>query len=533
MPTIVWLEEVDAGDLALAGGKGANLGELVRAGFDVPRGFVVTTQAHARRNPDGSVPAVVADDIRSAWRELVGDTGARVAVRSSATAEDLAEASFAGQQETYLGVAGEDAVVAAVADCWASLFGERAVAYRTEHEVAESGLAMAVVVQLMVDADAAGVMFTANPVNGHREQVVLTASWGLGESVVGGLVDPDTVVVDTAAQRVVERETGDKASRIVLAGAGTRTEQLAGDAWGAAVLDDGQALALAALGRRVEAHFARPQDIEWALDSSGFHVLQARPVTALPDRVESVPDTWPSEPGNMYFRASIIEQLPEPLTPLFADLMAEAVPASLQALMNDLATESGLPEDTFSGLDVGFPTVNGYAFYRYANSAMARVTSSSLGAVRLLYARGGQLFLDRWRNRGLPEYRAAVAAWAGRDLAAVPPRELLGGVGELLAAGCRYYTFVQTIIPLTGTVELSWHALYRALAGVDRGPVESYIIGLDSEPLRAEQELWELGRWVGSDDRLAAAVRQPGFEPGGAAPDGVPGEVWQEWLTRF
>ena len=515
MSGIVWLAEVSAVDLALVGGKAANLGELLRAGFDVPPGFVVTTEAYHARNPDGSVPAVLADEIRQAWRELTGGTGAAVAVRSSATAEDLAEASFAGQQETYLDVPDEDAVVAAVADCWASLFSERAVAYRREHAVAEDGLGIAVVVQVMVAAEAAGVMFTANPVNGQRRQVLVTATPGLGEAVVAGTVNPDSFVVDRDAGRVLSAASGEDGDAVP------------------ATLTDAQVIELARLGEAIEAHFGVPQDIEWALDATGFRVLQARPITALPEPVADVADEWPSEPGNMYFRASIIEQLPNPLTPLFADLMAEAVPASLQALMEDLMSTIGAAPGRLGTLDIGFPTVNGYAFYRYAKSTMSRVTAVALPAVRLIYGNGGSFFLQRWRREALPAYRAVVRRWSERDLAQVRSSDLVAGVAELLAAGCRYYTHVQTVMPVCGAAELSWQALRAGLIGVRREPAEVYLLGFDSMPLQAEKELWQLGQWVLADPSLAAALSDPVKDPLGEPPAAVTPTVWQEWRQRF
>jgi len=522
MPAIVWLDQVGAGDLALVGGKGANLGELVRAGFEVPNGFVVTTQAYERRNPDGSVPAVLADDIRTAWRDLVGETGARVAVRSSATAEDLAEASFAGQQETYLDVDGEDAVVAAVADCWASLYSERAVAYRGEHGVGDEGLAIAVVVQLMVPAESAGVMFTANPVNGQRGETMITAARGLGEAVVAGTVNPDMFVIERASGAILQASRGEPVApdpaRVAEAGA--------------AALTDDHAVELAALGDRVEAHFGVPQDIEWALDEHGFHLLQARPITALPEPVAQVPDEWPSEPGNMYFRASIIEQLPNPLTPLFADLMAEAVPASLQALMDDLAVTVGAPA-SLGSLDIGFPTVNGYAFYRYANSTMTRVTATALPAIALIFGKGGEFFLRRWREQALPAYRTVVRQWSDRDLGGVATVDLLPAVTDLLDAGCRYYTHVQTVMPLCGAAELSWQGLYRTLVGVPRQPAEVYLLGFDSMPVQAEKELWKLGQWVLTEPALAAALADPATDAFGEQPAQVPPAAWREWRQRF
>ncbi|MCA0251381.1 MAG: phosphoenolpyruvate synthase [Actinobacteria bacterium] len=522
MSTIVWLEQ--ASGLALVGGKAANLGELMRAGFEVPRGFVVTTEAYHRRDPEGAVPPGIADEIRAACQELVGEPGARVAVRSSATAEDLAEASFAGQQETFLDVAGEN-VVGAVAGCWASLFSERAVAYRRERDMDESGLGIAVVVQLMVPARAAGVMFTANPVTGKRGETLITVAFGLGEAVVAGTVNPDTFVIDRTNHSVTSFRRGDsdEADHPVGLPSGRTPEPLSRE----------QAIELAGIGDRIETHFGVPQDVEWALDAAGFHLLQARPITALPEPTTEVPDEWPSEPGNMYFRASIVEQLPDPLTPLFADLMAEAVPTSLQALMDDLGEAVGRRENLLAGLDIGFPTINGYAYYRYANDAMRRVTGASLPAVRLLLHEGGRFFLKRWREQGLPEYRAAVAAWSGREPAGLETPELLAGAAELLAAGCRYYTFVQTIIPLSGAGELSWHALHRGLVGVRRETVETYLLGLDSAPLRAEQALWQLGRWVLADDALATALADPALDARGPVPAGVRAELWEQWRQRF
>ena len=533
MSSIVWLEQVGAGDLALVGGKAANLGELVRAGFEVPRGFVVTTGAYHRRYLDGSVPPAIAAEINEAWRRLTdgpepagpsgpetASEGARVAVRSSATAEDLPEASFAGQQETFLDVDGPEAVVRAVAACWASLYSERAVAYRQEHRVDPAGIGIAVVVQLMVDAESAGVMFTANPVNGRRHETMITAAHGLGEAVVAGTVNPDTWVIDRDTHTVIAFDRGEPAS----ATPGQRASP---------PLTEERALELAELGDRVEAHFGVPQDIEWAKDAAGLHMLQARPITALPEPTADVPDVWPSEPRSMYFRASIVEQLPDPLTPLFADLMAEAVPTSLQALMDDLGEAVGRRPGLLADLDIDFPTVNGYAFYRYANDAMLRVTGASAPAMRLLFRGGGAFFLRRWRDEGLPAYEATVAAWRARRPDELTASELLAGVRELLGAGCRYYTFVQTIIPLSGAGELSWHALHRSLVGVPREPVETYLLGLDSAPLRAEQALWRLSEWVLQDAALASALADPAVDARGEAPDAVDPGTWQEWRTRF
>ncbi|RMB61220.1 PEP/pyruvate-binding domain-containing protein [Tessaracoccus antarcticus] len=260
----VRLDQVRRDDLAIAGGKGANLGELLHAGFDVPHGFIVTT--HAYRTAVGAARSV--DDVRGAGlpsgvdaaiRQAYGSmSGGAVAVRSSATAEDLPGAAFAGQQDTFLDVEGEDAVVAAVLGCWASLFTERAVAYRDRLGIESATVAMAVVVQAMVPADVAGVMFTADPVTGARDTVVIDAARGLGEAVVSGTVIPDHFLVDHR-DHIVERR--------VVAVPSLREDQIP---------------EIAAVGRRIAEHFGAPQDIEWAIREGRLSILQSRAMTALP-----------------------------------------------------------------------------------------------------------------------------------------------------------------------------------------------------------------------------------------------------------
>jgi pyruvate,water dikinase len=293
------LTAVGRDDLAAAGGKGANLGELVRAGFPVPDGVVITTDAYATVvEHAGLAPAVAAaaeddgaalraafaaaeipDDLRGAIlgaHALLGN--GPVAVRSSATAEDLPGAAFAGQQDTYLNVVSADALLDAVRRCWGSLWTERAIAYRARRDVDPAGVRIAVVVQRMVPAAFAGVLFTANPVSGDRTEVVVDASSGLGEAVVSGLVTPDHYVLDVDG-RVRERRRGLR--EVVVRGVeGGGVEHCRGEAL--AELPDAVLAELAALGRRVAAHFERPQDIEWAWADGRVWLVQARPMTALP-----------------------------------------------------------------------------------------------------------------------------------------------------------------------------------------------------------------------------------------------------------
>jgi pyruvate,water dikinase len=262
------LQDVGQADLAVVGGKAASLGELARlGGVRVPGGFVVTTAADGRAAGDR-----VDDEVARAITQAVAqhDRGTAFAVRSSATAEDLPTASFAGQQDSFLDVVGPDAVLEHVRRCWASLFTERAVAYRQRNGFADRQVKMAVVVQRMVDARAAGVLFTADPVSGNRRVTSIEATLGLGDALVSGRVGPDLLTLRDG--RVVERAPADEP-----------------------VLSDDQAVELAELGRRIEAHFGRPQDIEWCLDDDGFAIVQSRPITTLfpiPQAADDAPHVY-------------------------------------------------------------------------------------------------------------------------------------------------------------------------------------------------------------------------------------------------
>ena len=250
-----------------------------------------------------------------AYGELGDGAPVPVAVRSSATAEDLPGASFAGQQDTYLNVVGVESVLDAVQRCWASLWTDRAVSYRATNGIDPRGVRLAVVVQRMVDASVAGVLFTANPVTGKRHQAVIDASSGLGEAVVSGAVNPDHFVANTATGEIVERRLGDKRVAIVAgAGGGTERVELAADEHGAS-LSDGQILALAKLGGRVEEHYGAPQDTEWAIDGDGrVWLLQARPITTL----FPLPDGAPvnDEDLRVYFSFNVAQGVYGPLTPM-------------------------------------------------------------------------------------------------------------------------------------------------------------------------------------------------------------------------
>lgn len=335
---VVPFAQIGSGDVLIAGGKGASLGEMTRAGIPVPPGAVVTTEAFrmamASIDPEGSLqrrvaaldgddfaavaavsstaiaavesralPDELVDDIARAYADLcrgAGDDAVPVAVRSSATSEDSAEASFAGQQDTYLWVRGVQAVTEAVRSCWASLYSVDSITYRRRRDLPEDGLAMAVVIQRMVHARSSGVAFTRSPRTGDRSVVAVDAAWGLGSAVVGGEVTPDSFVLSKVTGEIISRTIARKTTRDEPAadGAGIATVPVPeADQERPAVTDD----ELAELGRiadAVESHYGRPQDIEWAIDHEGgeLFLLQSRPETVWASKdTEAVPVATPKK----------------------------------------------------------------------------------------------------------------------------------------------------------------------------------------------------------------------------------------------
>jgi pyruvate,water dikinase len=347
-PLVLALDDISA-TLPRVGGKGASLARLARAGFPVPPGFLITTSAYrafvenkalqativelandAKRPGDDTskeiralfegavIPPVVLHEIQREYAELTQAIGDKspFAVRSTATAEDLPGASFAGQHDSFLNVRGEQALLDAVKRCWSSLWTARALEYRRRQGIEPSQVWMAVVVQQMVDAEAAGVLFTANPMTGARDEIVLDASWGLGEAIVGGLVTPDHIVVDKATDAIKEIKIGDKAVMTTQTDTGTVEREVEKSKRRAQVLSAAQVTELTTLGRAIESLYGGPQDIEWCLANKKSYIVQARPITALP----SAPVPWINPVTGAKWLKDIraAEWATEPLSPLGA-----------------------------------------------------------------------------------------------------------------------------------------------------------------------------------------------------------------------
>ena len=318
MRNIVWFREVDKDDIGLVGGKGANLGELTRAGLPVPPGFIVTAEAYLdflkRTGLDSTIrgllerldvennqklnstaseiqkailakdlPMMLQKEISSAYQKLYTTSSAAiyVAVRSSATAEDLPSASFAGQQKTFLNVAGVEEVIRAVRRCWASLFEPRAIYYRTVHHFEHMKVGIAVPIQKMIQSEKSGIMFTVDPLTSDKEKIVIEAGWGLGEAIVSGSVTPDRYVVDKEILKILEKKIEPQAWKIVKVGKENIHKTCTQEEKKAQKLTDEEIIRLAEFGRKIEDHYQFPQDTEWAIENGQIYFVQSRPVTAI------------------------------------------------------------------------------------------------------------------------------------------------------------------------------------------------------------------------------------------------------------
>jgi phosphohistidine swiveling domain-containing protein len=564
-PLILKLDSPDA-TLESVGGKGASLARLAAAGLPVPPGFHITTHAYRRfidenhladailsaarqaraddpATLDGAsaqiqaliTPGVIPNDIAALIRKWYAELGADdppVAVRSSATAEDLPEMSFAGQQETYLNVRGGDNVLEAVKRCWASLWTARAIGYRVRNNIPPEDVALAVVVQKLVPADAAGILFTANPVTGARDQTVINAAWGLGEAIVGGHVTPDTFIVNKETGAHESQEIADKEVMAVRSPKGTREEPVPPDKRKKSTLSPNQVIELSRLGMKIEQIYERPMDIEWAMQNGHFFILQARPITALPEPRVALDWKLPRERGS-YGRASVIELLPDPLSPLFATL---GLPA-----WNVATREMGKPiglEEMQDLLPAQFLiTINDYAYYDYGFSA--KQSAGFLLLMPRLIRRLLPTAQKRWAEEAHPRYANVVGAWAAHDLSATSAAELLEGAREIVQIAAEHYLTIQSgILPMANSEWLFTLVYNRFIKRKNDPPALTFMLGFDSAPIQAEKSLYDLAMWARTQTELAdyltratsaevVAAYQSESSPIGDA------ESWREFSRRF
>jgi len=553
-------------DLNRVGGKGASLARLLNAGLPVPDGFHVTTAAYRKficknnlqdrilsalpladpAQPNtletvsktvqalftqAQMPPDVAEAITRAYAGLPGDQPV-VAVRSSATAEDLPELSFAGQQDTYLNIHGIMGVLDAVKRCWASLWTGRAIGYRLQHGIDQQAVSLAVVVQLLAPAEAAGVLFTANLVDGRRDQVMITASWGLGEAVVGGLVTPDTLIVDKLTGHVIKREIAEKQVMTVRLESGTREQALPEDMRRISVLSDGEAAELARLGQQIEQLYGLPMDIEWARAEKKFAILQARPITALPETAPQIEWRLP-DAKKQYMRGSIVDFMPDPLTPLFESMFIPSANKSFDKVVTQFC---GHQLDLFVDY---FTTINHYAYFsvNYSARQWLQTLLYMMPAMKKMIRMG----IPYWQDEILPYYRATAIRWGAKNIPSLTPSELLAGLSEVFTAVTDHLTTLQiSTLGITPGSEGLFTVVYDKLAkrsGDAAAP--ACLLGFESIPIRSEIALYELAGGCKKQAALSAYLcSTPAREISARmqdddTPQGIDPSDWTAWQTHF
>jgi len=548
-------------DIPAAGGKGANLGEMTTAGFPVPAGFVLTTAAYdafvqthglqqqivelaskvsadsPQSGEDASsaikklllaadMPEVIQADLLAAYTGITTDESLRdsskqpaktVAVRSSATAEDLPTASFAGQQDSYLNIQGEDALLDAVKNCWASLWTARAISYRMRQGIDPTTVSLAVVVQQLVPAGSAGILFTANPLDGERDQIVINATWGLGEAIVGGLVTPDTVVVDKSSQEILSRETNTKTIMTIRTDKGTTEQPVAKAQQNQPVLDDATVLELARYGVEIEVHYGMPMDIEWAIADDKIAILQARPITNLPPAPLRDVRWDPPRPGTIWMRRQIVEHMPEPLSPLFDELyLQNGLDHSMVTLAGYMGDLSGVEINLWDFIDPPFAaTVNGYAYSAASFNFSWKIVPMVLYVYIKVLPKMIRQLVPRWRDVSLPDYQAAIEQWKRIDLATASDEELLRGMRELAAEDATYWFAAAVPLGLARTSDTALDLFLKSTTR--RGSSDgarltsgSFLRGFPSKSVEAQAQLEDIaGKIRGSGALREQVINTP------------------------
>lgn len=469
------------------GGKGHSLAQLRSFNIPVPRGFFLTTTAYrqfiktnrlqakitriiSRINGEdtgsmeqaktdiqalfkaGIVSGEFENTLESAYEELGKDEETvvplSVAVRSSATAEDLPGMSFAGQQDTYLNITGPDALQAAVRNCWASLWTTRAISYRELMGIDHLAVSMGVVVQKMIPAHVAGIAFTANPATGNRSEMLINASYGLGEAIVGGHVTPDTYLVDRHDGRIIESMIGSKETMIVsVGGQGIRTREVPEEQRQSKSLSLDMIQALIDVCKTIEQYFKIPQDIEWAHDGNRLWILQSRPITNLPAR-PPVEVQWTSpRPNARLIRRQVVEHMPGPLSPLFDALyLRQGLDRSINAFMKEFGVE--LEFGDFLHLPF-FVTVNGYAYtcidFKFNWQIIPKTIQCYIKMLPPLLRRA----VARWQDEKLPAYTGVIEKWKSLHTSGASDDRLWSGINALNTADAYYWFEVSIIIGLS------------------------------------------------------------------------------------
>ncbi|AWI05429.1 PEP/pyruvate-binding domain-containing protein [Clostridium drakei] len=545
--------------LEMVGGKGMSLSKLLTAGIPVPDGFHVTTysyQIFVKKNyiqpqinklldsidcnnisqledvsakigilfHNGEMPQEVSAAIKIAYAEL-GNIA--VAVRSSATVEDLPDASFAGQQETYLNIQGENEILAAVKRCWASLWAARAIAYRVKRNIKQEVVALAVVVQKLAFSDASGVMFTLNPINGRRGEMIINAAWGIGEAVVSSLVTPDTIVVDKNLERIVSYEAANKEIMTVRTSDGTEEILVPERLRKKHALSRNQVMQLTQLGKKIEKNYQMPMDIEWALEKDKLYIVQARPITVLPSE-------WVlPEKGVIYTKGSLAEHLPNPVTPLFATFGLEIVNRASALLWVDMFGKSAKKLMPENGV---YTIINGYVYLSAKSKPLLiAVKSFSPQSLRRVLTNS----VTRW-EAARKEFEFVIKQWEKKLLYKLNSHQIMEGIQTVFYASCIYFTRIQLTLPAASISETLFTKLFRRTARrIGMTDTSVFLFGFDTIALQAEKNLWSLSEWVKQNSTLNLYLKNNPSRKiaedfmSSVMPTEVLQDVWIEWKNRI
>ncbi|MBE2225504.1 MAG: phosphoenolpyruvate synthase, partial [Anaerolineae bacterium] len=384
----------------------------------------------------------------------------------------------------------------------------RALAYRLKQGIDPATVSLAVVVQEMVPAEASGILFTANPVDGERDHAVINATWGLGEAIVGGLVNPDTVIVDKSTWRVHSRETGTKTVMTVRTETGTTDQPVPEAQQTQPVLDDKTAVSLAKLGTQIEANYGMPMDIEWALADGAISILQARPITKLPPApLKNV--TWePPRPNTIWMRRQVVEHMPEPLSPLFDELyVQEGLDESMNSLASYIGELSGIEINMWDFVDPPFAaTINGYAYSTVSFKFNPEIIPSIVQVYVRVLPQMIRHLIPRWENESLPRYLAVIAQWKQVDLAAASDEDLLRGIRELAHEDAVYWFAAAVPLGLARTSDAALDRFLKAAVTGKRLTSGSFLRGYPSKTAVAQAKLEAIARKIDQTDALREQV---------------------------
>lgn len=569
--------------LELIGGKGRSLAKMSNAGFNVPSGFHLTADAYrafvAENNLQDQIVALakpaldngwvtfepasaaiqklttsceiseaIASQLRQAYARLGSDPA--VAVRSSANAEDLPGLSFAGQQDTYLNVKGGEALLKAVRNCWASLWTAQAISYRHENDIEQGSVAMAVVVQIMVPADVAGILFTANPATGERTEMIVNASFGLGEAVVGGQVTPDTFVVDRESKNVKETMIGPKEQMIVSDGEqGTKLTDVKVADRDQSSLSDALLNDLVEVALKVEKNYdGLPQDIEWAIVDGKISLLQSRPITNLPPPPLEV--EWnPPEEIPALVRRQIVENIPDPTCELFDELYIRyslrwdrTKEVSMYSTLHGFAFQimggggiTGTKEEWRADIRAAREKVaaspEGMAHEKHdldlfvselsdEDRAEFQKMADELNSDNLpnavtvpesndpTYTAFHKTFTNDnqhrdWRERAMPELEAATAKWATLDIAGASDATLIEGIRELTEAEGWYWSGNGGhTFGVAKSVDDQLQCFLRENLPDHNFTSGQFLSGFKSRIMQANDALFEIAKVLRADEEL-------------------------------